>query len=48
MKMMIRDKCGKMLGKYENGVIYLWCKSCSKEVGSKIADLLKMGKTGKQ
>lgn len=28
----IRCGCGKRVARYENGVIYLWCKSCKKEV----------------
>jgi hypothetical protein len=28
----IACKCGKMLARYEDGKIYLWCKSCRKEI----------------
>ena len=28
----IRCGCGKRVARYEDGVIYLWCKSCKKEV----------------
>lgn len=24
--------CGKMLARMENGMIYLWCKECRKEI----------------
>lgn len=24
--------CGKMLARYENGVLYLWCKNCKREI----------------
>lgn len=28
----VRCGCGKRVARYEDGVIYLWCKSCKKEV----------------
>lgn len=28
----IRCECGKVIAKYRNGRIYLWCKACRKEV----------------
>lgn len=28
----IECACGKMLARMEDGVLYLWCKSCRKEV----------------
>lgn len=28
----VRCECGKRLARYENGVIYLWCKSCKTEI----------------
>lgn len=32
----IKCKCGKLLAKYDNGIIYLYCKSCKKEIPIKI------------
>lgn len=37
--MKIKCKCEKMLARYENGVLYLWCKSCKKEIGIPIKDI---------
>ena len=32
MAKKVNCACGKMLARYENGVLFLWCKSCKKEV----------------
>lgn len=32
----INCSCGKMIAKERNGKVYLWCKSCHKEVELKI------------
>ena len=30
--MKIKCNCGKMLARFENGRLYLWCKSCRREI----------------
>lgn len=32
----INCECGKMLARWDNGTLYLWCKSCKKEVAFRI------------
>lgn len=32
MAKTINCDCGKMLARCENGVLWLWCKQCKKEV----------------
>lgn len=30
--MDIKCDCGKLVGRYENGKLYLYCKKCKKEI----------------
>ena len=35
----IKCACGKVLARYENGVIYLWCKKCKREIPLRLDSL---------
>lgn len=43
MPRKIGCSCGKLLAKEKNGVLYLWCKSCRKEIPYAV----RVGKDGK-
>ena len=37
--MDIKCDCGKLVGKYKDGKLYLYCKKCKKEVEIKINNI---------
>ena len=37
--------CGKLLARYDNGTLYLWCKGCRKEIALPVDELKKPTRT---
>lgn len=44
----VKCSCGKLLARYENGVLYLWCKECKKEIAVPIKNLIDLDKAIKK
>lgn len=43
----IRCKCGKLLCKYEEGYLYLYCKSCKEQKKISIKEIIENSKEPK-
>lgn len=37
--MDLKCECGKLVGRYENDTLYLYCKKCKKEIEIKLNNL---------
>lgn len=41
----IKCGCGKLLARYDNGTLYLWCKGCKREIALPVDALIKPSRT---
>lgn len=41
----IKCGCGKLLARYDKGILYLWCKGCKKEIALPIDRLSQPART---
>lgn len=41
----IKCGCGKLLARYDKGILYLWCKGCKKEIALPIDRLPQPART---